>query len=198
MQRFFEDNPFFLTQARMGVQIPHLSYATNRWSPDFAFTSILGVTDAKDIEPLELKGPEEDLLNAHKHHLAFTAKLSSAIDQPRLRRISLPPQSTRKDSSAGRLYTTQSKLATPHWRADNKDEYLVAIERSQRDAARDRNHYIRQNHRKSGRADGPKYLHGFRPVANPAWTLKPRGFRLCLYLPSLQRIECDSYNENIT
>ncbi len=53
MQRFFEDNPFFLTQARLGLQISHPSYATKRWSPDFAFTSILGPTDINGVELLE-------------------------------------------------------------------------------------------------------------------------------------------------
>ncbi len=133
MQRFFEDNPFFLTQARMGVQIPHLSYATNRWSPDFAFTSILGVTDAKDIELLELKGPEEDLLNAHKHHPGFTAKLSSAIDQVRdYGEYLYHPQNEKKLLQQLGYIPTQSKLAVLIGRAGNKNEYLEALERRQR------------------------------------------------------------------
>ena len=53
MQRFFEEHPFFLMQARLGIQIPHPSYATKRCSPDFAFTSILGPRDISDIELLE-------------------------------------------------------------------------------------------------------------------------------------------------
>ena len=68
MQRFFEENPFFLSQLRLGVQTSHPSFKLNRWSPDFAFTSILGVSDVEDIDFLELKGPVEELLNRHKHH----------------------------------------------------------------------------------------------------------------------------------
>lgn len=133
MQRFFEDNPFFLTQARMGVQIAHLSYATNRWSPDFAFTSILGVTEAKNIEVLEIKGPGEALLNAQKQHPGFTAKLSSAINQVRdygeyLHR----PQNEKKLLQQLGYIPTQSKLAVLIGRAVNKDEYLEALERRSR------------------------------------------------------------------
>jgi hypothetical protein len=69
MQAFFEENPFFLTQVQLGLQIPHLSYSRNRWSPDFAFTSILGFTDSKRIGLLEIKGPSENLLNAHQHQV---------------------------------------------------------------------------------------------------------------------------------
>lgn len=83
MQRFFEENPFFLSQLRLGIQLPHPSYRTNRWSPDFAFTSILGASDIKDIDLLELKGPAEELLNNHKHHPGFTSILHSAINQVR-------------------------------------------------------------------------------------------------------------------
>lgn len=83
MQGFFEEHPFFLMQARLGIQIPHLRYATKRWSPDFAFTSILGPYDIKDIELLEMKGPAEKLLNYHKNHPGFTSTLHRAIDQVR-------------------------------------------------------------------------------------------------------------------
>ncbi len=54
-----------------------------RWSPDFAFTSILGPRDIKDIELLEMKGPAEKLLNYHRNHPGFTAILHRAIDQVR-------------------------------------------------------------------------------------------------------------------
>jgi hypothetical protein len=122
MQQFFEDNPFFLTQARLGVQIPHLSYKVNRWSPDFAFTSILGFTDAKNIELLEMKGPAEDLLNA-KQHRGFAATLSSAIDQIRdYGRYLNDPRNEQKLLKQLGYVPTQSKLAVLIGRDVNKDE----------------------------------------------------------------------------
>jgi hypothetical protein len=83
MQRFFEENPFLLSQLRLGIQVPHPSYKTHRWSPDFAFTSILGASEVRDIDLLELKGPAEELLNCHKNHPGFTSMLHSAINQVR-------------------------------------------------------------------------------------------------------------------
>ena len=112
MQRFFEEHPFFLMQARLGIQIPHPSYATRRWSPDFAFTSILGPRDVKDIELLEMKGPAEKLLNYHKNHPGFTSILHGAIDQVRDygRYISHPDNHRKMMNQLGYI-PTQSKLA---------------------------------------------------------------------------------------
>jgi hypothetical protein len=133
MQRFFEDNPFFLTQARLGVQIPHPSYATKRWSPDFAFTSILGPTDAKDIELLELKGPAEKLLNMHQHHPGFTAKLSNAIDQVRDYGLYLHhPENERKLLRQLGYIPTQSKLAVLIGRDVDREDYMEILERRRR------------------------------------------------------------------
>jgi hypothetical protein len=123
MQQFFEDNPFFLTQARLGVQIPHLSYKVNRWSPDFAFTSILGFTDVKDIDLLEMKGPAEDLLNSKNQHRGFAATLSSAIDQIRDYGHYLSDPSNEKKLLKQLGYVpTQSKLAVLIGRNVNEDE----------------------------------------------------------------------------
>jgi hypothetical protein len=83
MQTFFEENPMFLSQLRYRVQVPHPSYKRNRWSPDFAFTSILGISVDEDIDLLELKGPAEELLNSHNQHPGFTSQLHKAIDQVR-------------------------------------------------------------------------------------------------------------------
>jgi Domain of unknown function (DUF4263) len=133
MQRFFEDNPFFLTQARMGVQVPHPSYVTNRWSPDFAFTSILGFTDAKDIELLEMKGPDETLLNTHQHHPGFTAKLSSAIDQVRdYSEFLHHPHNERKLLQQLGYIPMQSKLAVLIGRGMDRDGYMEILERRRR------------------------------------------------------------------
>ncbi len=132
MQRFFEDNPFFLTQARMGVQISHPSYTTKRWSPDFAFTSILGFTDVKNIELLEMKGPDEAVLNAHKHHSGFTTKLHNAIDQVRHYGKYLGhPENERKLLQQLGYIPTQSKLAVLIGRSSRKDEYLETFAESQ-------------------------------------------------------------------
>ena len=112
MQEFFEEHPFFLMQARLGIQIPHPSYATRRWSPDFNFTSILGPRDVKDIELLEMKGPAEKLLNYHKNHPGFTSILHGAIDQVRDygRYISHPDNHRKMMNQLGYI-PTQSKLA---------------------------------------------------------------------------------------
>jgi hypothetical protein len=130
MQRFFEDNPFFLTQARLGIQIPHPSYATKRWSPDFAFTSILGPTDVNDIELLELKGPDEKLLNKHKNHPDFSSKLSNAIAQVRdYGEFLSHPENERKLLRQLGYIPTQSKLAVLIGRDVDRDDYREAMAR---------------------------------------------------------------------
>lgn len=130
MQRFFEDNPFFLTQARLGIQIPHPSYATKRWSPDFAFTSILGPTDVNNIELLELKGPSEKLLNSHKQHPSFTSKLASAIDQIRdYGEFMDRPENERKHLKQLGYIPTQSKLAVLIGREIDPDDQREILQR---------------------------------------------------------------------
>jgi hypothetical protein len=126
MQRFFEENPFFLSQLRLGIQVPHPSYRTHRWSPDFAFTSILGASDIRDIDMLELKGPAEELLNYHKNHPGFTALLHKAIDQIRdygeyvnhpenfrkmMRQFGYIPTSAKLAVVLGRDYDDKDKIA---------------------------------------------------------------------------------------
>jgi len=139
MQRFFEQNPFFLSQLRLGVQVPHPSYKTNRWSPDFAFTSILGASDLKDIDLLELKGPDEELLNSHKHHPGFTSILNSAINQARdygeyishpanfdkiMKQFGYIPTSTRLGVVIGRDYKDAAKMAM----VDKRRRYVPDID----------------------------------------------------------------------
>jgi hypothetical protein len=133
MQRFFEDNPFFLTQARLGIQISHPSYSTKRWSPDFAFTSILGPEDINSVELLELKGPAETLLNAHTQHPGFTAKLSNAIDQVRDYGQYLGhPKNERKLLKQLGYIPTQSKLAVLIGRDSDRDDHMEILERRRR------------------------------------------------------------------
>jgi hypothetical protein len=82
MQKFFEEHPALLMQARLGIPIPHPRYAKPiDWSPDFAVSSVLGPIDGK-VELLELKGPAERLLN-NRAHRGFSAKVKEAIDQVR-------------------------------------------------------------------------------------------------------------------
>jgi hypothetical protein len=130
MQRFFEENPFFLMQARLGIQIPHPSYAIRRWSPDFAFTSILGPRDIKDIELLEMKGPAEKLLNYHKNHPGFTSILHSAINQVRDygRYISYPENHKKIMKQLGYI-PTQSRLAVLIGRDYQDEERMEVLER---------------------------------------------------------------------
>ncbi len=130
MQRFFEEHPFFLMQARLGIQIPHPSYATRRWSPDFAFTSILGPRDINDVELLEMKGPAEKLLNRHKNHPGFTSILHNAIDQVRDygRYISHPENHEKIMKQLGYI-PTQSRLAVLIGRDYQDAERLEVLER---------------------------------------------------------------------
>src|SRR5262249_28103399 len=77
MQKFLEEHPLFLMQARLGIPIPHPRYATPAgWSPDFALTPILGPGDGQ-IGLLELKGPADILLN-NRQHQGFAAKVKEA------------------------------------------------------------------------------------------------------------------------
>jgi hypothetical protein len=112
MQRFFEENPFFLSQLRLGIQVSHPSYRTHRWSPDFAFTSILGASDVRDIDLLELKGPAEQVLNNHRHHPGFTTILHKAIDQARdYGEFSQHPENYQKLMEQFGFIPTSSRLA---------------------------------------------------------------------------------------
>lgn len=84
MQHFFEENPAFLMQARLGIPVPHIYYENpNRWSPDFALSPILGPGQDRSIEFLELKGPSERLVNSDRLHRGFSYKVHKAIDQVR-------------------------------------------------------------------------------------------------------------------
>ncbi|MDP9039358.1 MAG: DUF4263 domain-containing protein [Acidobacteriota bacterium] len=133
MQCFFEENPFFLSQLRLGVQVPHPSYRTHRWSPDFAFTSILGASDIEDIDLLELKGPAEDLLNNHKHHPGFTSILQSAINQVRdYGEYISHPENYRKIMRQFGYIPTTSKLAVVLGRdSDDKEKMEILDKRRQ-------------------------------------------------------------------
>ena len=83
MHRFFEEQPDFLMQARMGVPISHRPTFSNPqgWRPDFTLSPILGPRES-EIEILEIKGPGEKLLTRGLHR-GFSAKVKSAIDQVR-------------------------------------------------------------------------------------------------------------------
>ncbi len=101
-----------------------------RWSPDFAFTSILGPRDIKDIELLEMKGPAEKLLNYHRNHPGFTAILHRAIDQVRDygRYISYPANHTKIMKQLGYI-PTQSRLAVLIGRDYQDGERMEVLER---------------------------------------------------------------------
>jgi hypothetical protein len=145
MQQFFEENPFFLSQLRLGIQVPHPSYRTHRWSPDFAFTSILGATNLHDIDLLELKGPAEEVLNQHKNHPGFTALLHKAIDQIRdygeyvnhpenhrkmMRQFGYIPQSARLAVVLGRDYDDKDKMAwVDKRRLQNADVEIITYDK---------------------------------------------------------------------
>lgn len=83
IHRFFEENPQFLMQARLGIPISHQPrfLSPNAETPDFSITPVLGPFDSA-TEILELKGPAEALLKKGRH-AGFTAKVKDAIDQIR-------------------------------------------------------------------------------------------------------------------
>ena len=84
MQRFFEEHPALLMQARLGVPVAHPTFTTpRRYSPDFAVTPILGAAHGDPAEFLELKGPDVPLLNNTDRHRGLSAALHKAIDQVR-------------------------------------------------------------------------------------------------------------------
>ena len=100
-----------------------------RWSPDFAFTSILGPRDIKDIELLEMKGPAEKLLNYHRNHPGFTAILHRAIDQVRdYGRYIYPANHTKIMKQLGYI-PTQSRLAVLIGRNYQDGERMEVLER---------------------------------------------------------------------
>ena len=84
MHQFFEENPAFLMEARMGIPISHrpaFAHPKN-WKPDFAFTTILGLQHGRPIELLELKGPSERILS-NGLHSGLSARVHRAVDQVR-------------------------------------------------------------------------------------------------------------------
>jgi hypothetical protein len=126
MQRFFEEHPALLMQARLGIPVAHPTFTTpRRYSPDFAMTPILGAAHGDSAEFLELKGPDAPLLNNVKRHQGLSRALHVAIDQVRDygRYLSNPENAARLIKKLGYLPTTP-RLA-------------VLIGRDLRDAAQD-------------------------------------------------------------
>jgi hypothetical protein len=84
LHRFFEENPIFLMQARLGIPVSHRPNfrEPKDWKPDFSLSPMLGPLDQNVVELLELKGPSEKVLN-HVDHRGFSAKVHRAIDQVR-------------------------------------------------------------------------------------------------------------------
>ncbi len=84
MQRFFEEHPAILMQARLGVPIAHPSLsAPSPNTLDFAITPILGAQDGGAVDLLELKGPNAPLLNNLRLHKGLSTALHKAVDQVR-------------------------------------------------------------------------------------------------------------------
>lgn len=84
MQRFFEEHPAILMQARLAIPVAHPSLSSpNRNILDFAFTPIMGALDGDPVDLLELKGPDAPLLNSLRLHRGISSALHKAIDQVR-------------------------------------------------------------------------------------------------------------------
>jgi hypothetical protein len=106
MQRFFEEHPAILMQARLGIPVSHPSYASpKRDVLDFALTPILGAQDGDPVDLLELKGPDAPLLNNRRLHQGLSMALHGAIDQVRNygRRLSDPLNAVRLIRKLGYL-----------------------------------------------------------------------------------------------
>jgi hypothetical protein len=84
IHKFFEEHPAILMEARLGIPISHRPIFTQPkdWTPDFAFSPILGPQSDNEIELMELKGPGERTLSGRVHP-GFSAKVHRAIDQVR-------------------------------------------------------------------------------------------------------------------
>jgi hypothetical protein len=84
MHKFFEENPAFLMEARLGIPISHQpNFAQPKaWRPDLSLTPILGPENEDDVELIELKGPAKRTLS-RKAHPGFSSKVHAAIDQVR-------------------------------------------------------------------------------------------------------------------
>jgi hypothetical protein len=123
MQRFFEEHPSILMQARLGIPIAHPSYASPTPNTlDFAFTPILGAQDGDPVDLLELKGPDAPLLNNLRLHRGLSTALHRAMDQVRDygRHLSNPMNAIRLIKKFGYLPSTP-KLAVLIGR-DRKDD----------------------------------------------------------------------------
>jgi hypothetical protein len=109
MQRFFEEHPAILMQARLGIPISHPSYVSPKPNTlDFAFTPILGAQDGDSVDLLELKRPDAPLLNNLRLHRGLSMALHRAIDQVRDygRRLSDPLNAARLIKKLGYLPST--------------------------------------------------------------------------------------------
>ena len=118
MQRFFEEHPAILMQARLGIPVSHPSYASpKRDVLDFALTPILGAQDGDPVDLLELKGPDAPLLNNRRLHQGLSMALHGAIDQVRNygRRLSDPLNAVRLIRKLGYLPLLCPEARRAHW-----------------------------------------------------------------------------------
>lgn len=123
MQRFLEEHPAILMQARLGIPVAHPTFTNpRRYSPDFAISPILGAMHGGSVDFLELKGPDVPLLNNTDRHRGLSAALHKAIDQARDygRYLQDPENAARLIKKLGYL-PSSSKLAVVIGR-DFKDD----------------------------------------------------------------------------
>lgn len=83
MHKFFAQHPAILLEARGGIALSHeINFVDPKnQKPDFAFSSILGSDDG-NLDLLELKGPDQRLVN-RGFHAGFAHKVHAAINQIR-------------------------------------------------------------------------------------------------------------------
>jgi hypothetical protein len=127
MHKFFAQHPAILMEARGGIPLSHeINFVDPKNErPDFGFSSILG-SEGGDLELLELKGPDEKLVN-RGFHAGFTQKVHRAIDQVRdyeramrnpanfeaiRKKLGFLPQSSRLAVLIGRNPEKQAEMKT--------------------------------------------------------------------------------------
>jgi hypothetical protein len=86
LQKFFEENPHFLVDARISLPLPHVrleSQSGNLLIPDFVIKPIVAYQRDSNWQVLDLKKPGARLLAGNRRHLRLSHEVTQAIAQLR-------------------------------------------------------------------------------------------------------------------
>jgi hypothetical protein len=84
LQRFFEENPYFLAATRLVMPMPHVSLVDTFGKilvPDFVIKPIIAAQRDSNWEILDLKHPQARLLAGRSNHSRFSQDVMKAISQ---------------------------------------------------------------------------------------------------------------------